>query len=172
MYGDILVPTDGSEAVDGAVEHALELADTYDATVHALYVVQPLYAPEPGFDQVYTAMEEEGETAVQRVLGQAESVGLARESAVLRGEPHRQILEYADDNDVDLIAMGTHGRTGLDRYLVGSVTEKIVRLSPVPVLTVRHEADDAGEEPAPAELDDEHTATERGPTGGAGQEEG
>lgn len=59
------------------------------------------------------------------------------ETDVRRGNPHREILDYADEHAVDLVVMGTHGRTGLDRYLLGSVTEKVVRLSNVPVLTVR-----------------------------------
>jgi len=138
VYDDILVPTDGSEAVDGAVEHALELATTYDATVHALYAVTPIYAPETGFEQVYGAMEAEGEEAVTAVGRRAEAAGLATETAVMRGEAHRQVVDYVREAGIDLVAMGTHGRTGLDRYLVGSVTEKVVRLCEVPVLTVRH----------------------------------
>ena len=145
MYDHVLVPTDGSAAVEGAIAHAVELAETYGATVHALYAVQPLYAPEPGFDRVYTAMEEEGETAVETVAERARDAGLVVETAVRRGEPHQQIVEYAADHGVDLIAMGTHGRTGLDRYLVGSVTEKVVRTVEVPVLTVRHVPDSDGD---------------------------
>ncbi len=144
MYDDILVPTDGSEAVDAAVEHALQLAATYDATVHTLYAITPLYAPETGFEQVYSAMEAEGEEAVSEIQRQATTAGLATETVVRRGEPHRQIVEYVDDAGIDLVAMGTHGRTGLDRYLVGSVTEKVVRLCEVPVLTVRHVPDGEG----------------------------
>jgi len=146
VYDDILVPTDGSPAVDGAVEHALELADTYGATVHVLYAVTPLYAPETGFEQVYSAMEAEGEAAVAEVERQATAAGLATETAVRRGEAHRQIVEYVREAGADLVAMGTHGRTGLDRYLVGSVTEKVVRLCEVPVLTVRHTPGDGGED--------------------------
>jgi len=58
-----------------------------------------------------------------------------------RGEPYRTILDYADEAVVDVIVMGTHGRRGLDRYLLGSVTEKVVRAATVPVLTIR--ADEA-----------------------------
>ncbi len=149
MYDDILIPTDGSEAVGDAVDHALELAGTYDATVHVLYAITPLYAPETGFEQVYSAMEEEGEAAVDEIARRASAAGVSTETAVVRGTAHRQILDYVDDAGIDLVVMGTHGRTGLDRYLVGSVTEKVVRLSEVPVLTVRHDpdrADDGDEE--------------------------
>jgi len=53
------------------------------------------------------------------------------------GEPYESVLDYADEHDIDIIVMGTHGRTGLDHHLLGSVTEKVVRTSDVPVLTVR-----------------------------------
>ncbi|TKX74832.1 universal stress protein [Halorubrum sp. GN11_10-6_MGM] len=62
-------------------------------------------------------------------------------TAVETGTPHSAILEYADANGVDLVVMGTHGRTGVERYLLGSVAEKVVRLSDVPVLTVRADED-------------------------------
>ena len=161
MYDDVLVPTDGSAAVESAVTHAVELAETHDATVHALYAVQPLYTPDPGFDRVYTAMEAEGETAVETVAERARGAGLVAETAVRRGEPHQQIVEYAADYEVDPIAMGTHGRTGLDRYLVGSVTEKVVRTAEMPVLTVRHLPDRDGDRAAG---DTEPGAVDRRPT--------
>ena len=68
------------------------------------------------------------------------------EASVLSGRPHRAIVDYAAEYDVDLIVMGTHGRTGLDRYLLGSVTERVVRLSDVPVLAVGEEAEDEADE--------------------------
>jgi nucleotide-binding universal stress UspA family protein len=66
-----------------------------------------------------------------------EAHDLAAETAVKTGTIHRVVLDYAADHDVDLLVMGTHGRTDLDRHLVGTVTEKVVRLSLRPVLTVR-----------------------------------
>jgi nucleotide-binding universal stress UspA family protein len=78
------------------------------------------------------------------VIEQAESAGVETiEGVVSSGTPHRAILDYVDEEDVDLVVMGTHGRTGLDRYLLGSVTEKVVRLSDAPVITVRLSDDDA-----------------------------
>jgi len=74
----------------------------------------------------------------QLVADVADSVaGVPVETAVLRGDPYKRIREYADEQAVDLIVMGTHGRTGVDRYLLGSVTEKVVRTADQPVLTVR-----------------------------------
>jgi nucleotide-binding universal stress UspA family protein len=76
------------------------------------------------------------------VIHQAEEAGVdAVEASVAQGTPHQAILEYVDYHDIDLVVMGTHGRTGLDRYLMGSVTENVVRLSDAPVLTVGPPAD-------------------------------
>jgi nucleotide-binding universal stress UspA family protein len=139
MYDDVLLPTDGSEGARGAAEHAIELAATYDATLHTLYVVDTDVGTGTGagIGQVLDALEAAGETAIDRLVDRATEGGVtAVEGSVAQGPPHRVILEYVDDRGVDLVVMGTHGRTGLDRYLLGSVTEKVVRLSDAPVLTV------------------------------------
>jgi len=137
MYENVLIPTDGSDGAAPAVERGLELAETYGATVHALYVAQPIYTMEYGGERIVDALEEEGERATAAVAEKADERGLTVETEVRRGTPHSQILDYVDDHDVDLVVMGTHGRSGIDRYLLGSVAEKVVRLSDVPVLTVR-----------------------------------
>lgn len=139
MYDDILVPTDGSEAAQRAVEHALNLATQYDARLHALYVVDAnAYSTlEAGTDVVLTALEQEGEESVKEVADLGADAGLEVVTEVVTGGIYRSIIDYAEDNSVDLIVMGTHGRSGIDRYLLGSVTEKVVRSSPVPVLTIR-----------------------------------
>jgi nucleotide-binding universal stress UspA family protein len=64
------------------------------------------------------------------------------ETVLRQGAPHTTILEYADEADVDLIVMGTHGRSGIHRYLLGSVTERVVRTADAPVLTVRMEREE------------------------------
>ena len=144
MYDDVLIPTDGSAGADEAIVRAIDLATTYDAAIHALYVVDTNVGGE-GVG-VLDALEATGREAIDDVIDRAEAAGVATiEGTVGRGAPHRAILAYADEHDVDLIVMGTHGRTGLDRYLVGSVAEKVVRLSDVPVLTVRM-ADGSAEE--------------------------
>ncbi|SHG85005.1 universal stress protein [Halobaculum gomorrense] len=148
MYNDILVPTDGSPAADAAVEHAVTLAARFDATLHALYVVDATaYSGiEAGTDIVAEALETEGEDAVARISTAADEADIPVVEAVVSGIAYRSILEYADDHDIDMIVMGTHGRRGLDRYLLGSVTERVVRSANQPVLTVRHSEDDADAE--------------------------
>lgn len=139
MYDHILIPTDGSDAAEAAVDQAVGLATEFDAVLHVLYVVDTsAVAPEMGAASVLDAFEQAGQTAVDEVIDTAQSAGVGTvEGMVGRGSPHKTILEYTDNNDIDLIVMGTHGRTGLDRYLLGSVAEKVVRLSDAPVLTVR-----------------------------------
>ena len=137
MYREILVPTDGSRGSLEAADHAIDLATTVDAGVHALYVVQTAVGTDADMAGVYEAFEEVGQDAVDAVVERAESAGVSTVVGSLAyGSPHEAIREYADEHDIGLIVMGTHGRTGLDRYLIGSVTEKVVRTADVPVLTV------------------------------------
>ncbi len=144
MYSQILVPTDGSPASDAAIEHAIDLAQQYDARLHALYVVDgAAYSTlEAGAEIVIEALESEGDAATTRVAETAEAAGVECVSTVTTGTAYRSITDYVGENGIDIIVMGTHGRKGLDRYLLGSVTERVVRTSDVPVLTVRQPSDE------------------------------
>ncbi len=138
MYERILVPTDGSSGTHRALEHAVDLAAEYDATVHALYVIDTRSSYHGVFfSPLHDAYREEGEEATQEVVARAEEAGVEAMAAVESGIPHDAILDYAAEHDIDLICMGTHGRTGIGRVLLGSTTEKVVRTADVPVLTVR-----------------------------------
>ncbi|WP_458207606.1 universal stress protein [Haladaptatus sp. NG-SE-30] len=140
MYDRILLPTDGSETTEKAARQALDIAATYDAALHVISVVdRTVVPPDVRADIVYDELERGADEAVSEIEAEAKDAGTDVETAVITGTPHRAILDYADDNDIDLIVMGTHGRRGIDRYLLGSVTEKVVRLSDAPVLTVRME---------------------------------
>jgi len=143
MYDRILVPTDGSDPAMAATEHALAIAERFGATVHALYVVDTdgiaHEAPELGLDVLRGALREEGEAATGTVEMRAEARGVDVTAAVVEGIAEDAIVDYADDHGIDLIVMGTHGRHGVDRYLVGSVTERVVRRTDVPTLVVRGE---------------------------------
>jgi len=168
MYTDILYPTDGSTGSNAAAEHVRLLASMFDATVHVLCVVDTRHVgigmsafldegtagmsgsatdTEGGTvgerddaDERQAELREHGESVVKEAsaaFGDIETT-----TAVMAGNPHTSILEYADDHDIDLIVMGTHGRTGVDRYLLGSVTEKVIRMSDAPVMTVRAGVED------------------------------
>ncbi len=94
------------------------------------------------------ALREEHRERAQTILDETTErfEGIDTEAVLRVGKPHQIILDYAAKHDIDLVVMGTHGRTGLDRYLLGSVTEKVVRMSDVPVVTVRENAETAPEE--------------------------
>ena len=153
LYDRILVPTDGSADGRRAVEHALALAAVHDAAVHALYVVDAAsYAGtgmEAGWAGIDDMLRSEAEEAVAEVESMAAAHETAVETAVVEGSPGQTIVDYATETDCDLVVMGTHGRGGIDRLLLGSVAERVVRRSPVPVLTVRLNPDADAEEDAP-----------------------
>lgn len=144
MYDDILVPTDGSDAAEVAIDEAVSLAALTGARLHGLYVVDSRdYAtlPETKWVELAAELESAGEDAVLAVERAAESAGVEVTTTIQRGPPHEAILQYVEREGVDLVVMGTHGRSGLGRVLLGSVAESVVRRSPVPVHVVRMEAD-------------------------------
>ena len=144
MYDEILFPTDGGPASQAALDHALDHARRYDARLHTLYVVDTTaYASlDAGAETVISSLRQEGETALEAVAERADDADVSVVSEIISGSPHKQLTDYAGRNEIDLIVMGTHGRTGLDRYLLGSVTERVVRTADMPVLTVRVSDDD------------------------------
>lgn len=136
----VLVPVDFSEASDAAIQHAKEIAQTYGAEIDLLHVVEePFYPPAYGPDVSRFPTQD----VVKRV--EAQLAEMAREKigyehvmvSATTGTPSNAILEYMDENDVDLVVMATHGRTGLDRVLLGSVTERVLRQSPTPIFVVK-----------------------------------
>jgi nucleotide-binding universal stress UspA family protein len=139
-YEEVLVPTDGSERAQAAAAHALAIADRFDSRVHAVSVVDTgdlamgsdITLPQ-GLTQELETTAEEAVTSVRR---DAEAAGLDAVTSVGVGRPKSALLSYVSDHDIDLVCMGTHGRTGLDRVLLGSTTEALVRRAEVPVLTV------------------------------------
>ena len=141
MYRGILVPTDGSALMDEVVERAVDLAEKYDADVHALYVANTGAIGTLDVDdreRIEAQLEARGESAVEEIKDAAERAGLDATTTTQRGTPHQRITEYVEDHDdVDLVVMGTHGRTGLRHVLLGSVAENVLRHTTVPVLLVR-----------------------------------
>lgn len=148
MFERVLLPTDGSDAVRPAIETALDLADTYDATLHVLFIVdQPVSVSGTGegftgLDNLLDELEEQGHRATDAIAAQARDSDIETTAAVRRGNPRDDILTYAIEHGMDLIVMGTHGRTGVKRTLLGSVTEAVVRHSEIPVLTVHRKPDE------------------------------
>jgi nucleotide-binding universal stress UspA family protein len=140
MFDDILVPTDGSENAEKALEHAIVVAKAFDATIHGVYVVNVTYAADfeggVNTESVVTALEREGDHALEELESRCSESGVEATSELLEGRPSLRISQYANEHDSDLIIMGTHGRRGVSRVLLGSVTESVVRRSARPVLTI------------------------------------
>lgn len=144
-YGTVLVPTDGSECARVGARHGLRMAREFDATVHAVHVVET----GPGFGSVDLSLSGRrnkesrgaGEQLTDDIARLGEELGVSVRTDLLEGSPPEAICEYLTDNDIDFVAMGTRGRSELERHLLGSVTERVVRTSPVPVLTVRSESE-------------------------------
>ncbi|SDQ46667.1 universal stress protein [Natronobacterium texcoconense] len=152
MYNRILVPTDGSKVAQTAVDNAIDLAEKYGAEVHALYVADTdAIAFGLGTEQVdridqgdfasMTELREDAENATGYVVEQAEKNGLTAVEHHAGGKPHEKIAGYAENNGIDLIVIGSHGRSGVRRALLGSVTERVLRSTHVPVLVVDYEGD-------------------------------
>jgi nucleotide-binding universal stress UspA family protein len=137
MFDTIVIATDGSESVERAVRVALDLADRFDSEVHALYVVDAgeiESSPERLRDEMRDALSERADEALGEVREATED---RVTTAVREGRPATEIGDYAREHDADVVAMGTRGRHGENRFLIGSVAERVVRTCPVPVLTVR-----------------------------------
>ena len=140
MYETILVPTDGSDGTSKTLDHALEMADRYDAGIHALSVVDERQVGQLRGESRYETertLEENCERAVDRVAERARNSDIPVEVALRRGVPSQRIVQYAAEKDVDVIAMGTHGRSDHERIAtVGSVTQRVVENADVPVFVV------------------------------------
>ncbi|ELZ80942.1 UpsA domain-containing protein [Haloferax elongans ATCC BAA-1513] len=137
MFDTMVIATDGSASVRRSVRVALNLAERFDASVHALYVIDAgdvETAPERLRDEMRDALTERGEEALAEVKAETERDVTV---AVREGRPAGEISNYAREVDADAVAMGTRGRHGENRFLIGSVAERVVRSCPVPVLTVR-----------------------------------
>ncbi|WP_435153937.1 universal stress protein [Haladaptatus sp. DFWS20] len=143
MYDRILVPTDGSAETERVVEHAAELAEAHGAELHAVYVINSAtfasLPMETSWEGISDMLQEEGESALEDVRRVAGRYDVDLTTHLVEGPPNKEIVRHAEREGFDLIVMGTHGRGGIDRLLLGSVAERVVRASTVPVLTVRVE---------------------------------
>lgn len=140
MYDKILVPTDGSDSADRAVDNALQLAEMCDAEVHALYVIETKasYILTVDLkDKDLGEYEEYGEELLEDVVDRAADHDVPDAKGILKkGKPAEEIVEYADDGDIDCIVMGRQGHGAIDRYL-GSTADKTIVMAEMPVTVVR-----------------------------------
>ncbi|GGL56200.1 universal stress protein [Halocalculus aciditolerans] len=146
MYDRILLATDGTVASENAETHAIDLAAEHDAELHALYVVdESVYSAYSGDEYVDEAegpehgLEEQGREALAEVRTAAESVGVDVVEAVEHGDPAEVTVAYAEKADVDLIVLGTKRRPAEYRALLGSTTDRVLRLTERPAIVVKTE---------------------------------
>jgi len=141
----VLLPTDFSDFSAEATKYACAFADQFGAELHLLHVLDLVEAIAPEFGMGLalpsrTAVSNKAvENALSDVLDDAWADSHQVVQAVVNGPPFLEIIKYARKHNIDLIVMGTHGRSGLVHVLMGSVAEKVVRKAPCPVLTVRPE---------------------------------
>ena len=137
MFETVVIATDGSESVHRAVAVAADLAERFGATVHALSVVDTDEiggAPESVREDLRSALSESAADAAAEI---DEHVDGEVVTAVRKGSPAREITDYASEAGADVVATGTRGRHGENRFLIGNVAERVVRTCAVPILTVR-----------------------------------
>lgn len=137
---NILFPTDFSESAENASQYAISLAKKYGSRIYVIHVVEPFtYTTDFGLDYSaqYREMEATAKKMLDEVVASIRKAGLDVEGVVVSGKPFLEITRFAKEEHVDLIVMATHGRTGIEHMLLGSVAERVVRKSPCPVLTIK-----------------------------------
>lgn len=146
MYDRILLSTDGTVASEEAESHAIDLAAAHDAVLHVLYVVdESVVTAYSGDEYVDEAegpehgLEELGQDTLAEVQSEAADAGVDVVEAMQHGHPAETIVDYADDNDIDLLVLGTKRRPEEYRALLGSVTDRVLRLTQKPATVVKTE---------------------------------
>jgi glycine betaine transporter len=142
---NILVPTDFSEGSEHALDYALELAGKLGATVHLVNVIgiPMLGVPELGVALTGATIDSivvENQTQLDKLADRKRAQGTIGQAVLRTGDARDSILQAAEELHADLIVMGTHGRRGVSRALLGSIAETVVRSAPCPVLTIRNDA--------------------------------
>lgn len=138
MIDTILIPFDGSDSANRAVEHGLELADRYDAHIHLLHCVETHRYGEPALSSaeiVIDNLEDKGAELLEDVSDKADNLGIECSSEICHGKPWEEARRCADDISADLIVIGFQGQSHTRTGRIGSVAERIVRTADRPVLT-------------------------------------
>ncbi|GIV91606.1 universal stress protein [Chloroflexus sp.] len=151
MYRHILVPLDGSELAEQVLPHVHALAANEGTTkITLLRAVPPIFTTSVDYSgmlatttEAITQMEQEALEYLQHIAKQFQSEGYEVHTEISALPPAEAIIDYAENHNVDLIVIATHGRSGLSRWVFGSVTQKVVQVAPTPVLVIRprHEHD-------------------------------
>ncbi|MBI5740091.1 MAG: universal stress protein [Nitrospirae bacterium] len=139
----ILFPTDFSEGAQQALTYAVDLATHYEAKLYMVHVIYDLakatgmHVPHVSHDEMYKELNKWAATEMDRCCHEELRGFQNIEKAVLKGIPYEEILKFAGDKKIDMIVIGTYGRSGLERFIFGSTAERVVRRAPCAVMTVR-----------------------------------
>ncbi len=139
----ILFPTDFSDSSKNAIEYAVSLAGIYKTKLYILHVIEHIfdvsgfYVPQLPVTELYKGMEDAAQREIEKFIPQNLKEGIEVENIIVSGTPFLEIIRTAKEKNVDLIVIATHGRTGLDHVLFGSVAEKVVRKAPCSVFVVK-----------------------------------
>jgi nucleotide-binding universal stress UspA family protein len=146
-YKKIMIATDGSACSGLVADKGIELARLSGGMVYAVYVVSTAYLSpmdgdyfmgmNPYWESIHEALIKQGQQAIDSIKSLGEMKGINVESVLLEGNPSDELIRYAEEEKMDIVIMGTLGKTGLDRMLLGSVAGNLVRHSKVPVMVVR-----------------------------------
>ncbi len=139
----ILIAIDGSETAKEAADFGVEMVGCSGAKVYVIYVIETTPYRSVPLDQIWSnsvleEYEKEGHEATSYVEKIAKDAGMEVESRVLKGNPAEKIVTFAEDNNIDMIIMGSLGKGGYERLVMGSVSEKVMRHAKIPVLVVRN----------------------------------
>jgi nucleotide-binding universal stress UspA family protein len=138
----ILIATDGSKTAENAATLGIKFAQQYGAKVYAVYVInitayETVYRDESWSIATFQAFDKWAHRTTSSVVEKAKFAGLHAEPIILKGNPAEKILDFADKHDIDMIVVGSLGKSEIERFVLGSVSEKVVRHAKVPVLVVR-----------------------------------
>lgn len=140
----ILFPTDFSEYSAVAQDYCISIAKKFDAQIYILHVIE-IFLPDPDYlsiygdiDKLYKEFEAEAKKYMTQLVNDKQFASLKLQSHITIGKPFLEIIKYAKETNIDLIVMGSHGKSGLNHILFGSTADKVVTKAPCPVLTVKH----------------------------------
>lgn len=145
IFRNIMVATDGSELVKKAVDTAIEISKLGEKKLYAVHVIpmgdyyssMPLSIDAEWIKEMDVYLRTEGEEAIAYVENAGRAANVEVEPVILEGNPANEIINFAEKNNINLIVMGTHGKSGMQRFLIGSVAENVVRYSSKTVLVVK-----------------------------------
>jgi nucleotide-binding universal stress UspA family protein len=151
MYNIIAVPLDGSPLAECVIPHIEALAKSSNCEVQLITVVEPVEIPTRGkialsdddLKQIHKEMEKDAHTYLDQIMNRLKRSGIKSRPVILAGKQAESLIEYVHNNNIDLLVMATHGRSGLTKLFWGSIAEKVIRAVNVPVLLVK--ADSQGD---------------------------